>query len=66
MLSAPSAQAWAFLFVNRSKETVKSNRDPQLSFEQPTENRRRDFFKLIGAGAAAAGALPLLGLPKSY
>ncbi len=40
-----------------------SNRDPHLSFQLPTENRRRDFFKLVGAGAAAAGALPLLGLP---
>jgi selenocysteine lyase/cysteine desulfurase len=39
-----------------------SNRDPKLSFEAPTEHRRRDFFKTVGAGAAAVGALPLLSL----
>jgi selenocysteine lyase/cysteine desulfurase len=40
-----------------------SNRDSDLSFVPAPDNRRRDFFKLMGAGAAAVGTLPLLAVP---
>jgi isopenicillin-N epimerase len=44
--------------------TEKRPIHPSADLAAAEQPRRRNFFKLVGAGAAAAGALPLLSIPK--